>query len=286
LETVALVYGYGTVGKEMLELNHSIPMNVGIIGLAAATGQSVLRSNLQSDTNWKPNPLLPNTKGELAVPLKLRDEVLGILDIQSDQSDNLDENDLLLLEGLCGQISVAIESTRLRQEMESNLRELSTLQRYMSREAWQTYRQSRENIVGYQFDQAGVSPLEIQLVPDGAENGKQDKLISTPLNIRGETIGSLSIIDDPTNPLTGEELSFLESVSEQVSEALEAARLFEQTQDALLEQERLTSELETVAQVSTAASTILEVDNLLQAVVDLAKTSFGLYHAHIYMLDE
>ncbi|MCA9933221.1 MAG: GAF domain-containing protein [Ardenticatenaceae bacterium] len=286
LETVALVYGYGDVGKEMLELNHSIPMNVGIIGSSAATGQSILRTNLHADTTWQPNPLLPNTKGELAVPIKLRDEVLGILDIQSDQVDKLDENDLLLLEGLCGQIAVAIESTRLRQEMESNLRELSTLQRYMSREAWQAYRQSRQNIIGYQFDQAGVSLLEKQQISESTANGEQDSLISTPLNIRGETIGSLSILDNPDDPLTEEELSFLQAVSQQVSEALEAARLFEQTQDALLEQERLTSELETVAQVSTAASTILEVDNLLQAVVDLARTSFDLYHAHIYMLDE
>jgi signal transduction histidine kinase len=67
---------------------------------------------------------------------------------------------------------------------------------------------------------------------------------------------------------------------------LEAARLFEQTQDALAEQERLASELGTVAQVSTAASTILETDALLQSVVDLSKSSFNLYHSHIYLMNE
>src|SRR5687768_3460049 len=46
------------------------------------------------------------------------------------------------------------------------------------------------------------------------------------------------------------------------------------------------TEFEAVAQVSVAASTILEVEKLLQTVVDLTKTGFGLYHVHIYLLNE
>lgn len=45
------------------------------------------------------------------------------------------------------------------------------------------------------------------------------------------------------------------------------------------------TELETVAEVGTAVSTILEIDALLQLVVDLAKSRFNLYHAHIYLLN-
>ena len=60
--------------------------------------------------------------------------------------------------------------------------------------------------------------------------------------------------------------------------ALDSARLFEQAQ-------KRAAELEAVAQVSTTASTLLEADKLLQAVADLAKKLFGLYHAHIYLLD-
>ncbi|MBE2200671.1 MAG: GAF domain-containing protein [Anaerolinea sp.] len=290
LDTVALVYGYGETGQKMLNLHHSMPMGVGLIGMAAATGKSFLRPDVAHDRDWQPNSLLPHTKGELAVPIKLGGDVLGILDVQSNVANALNETDQLLLEGLCGQIAVAIESTRLRQEMESNLRELTTLQRYMSHEGWQQYKSQKSKPAGYIFDQTGVQIILPNTQEQHTGNGKSamsgEGLRQTPLRIRGQQIGTLAILDNPEQPLSPEDETFLASISEQVAEALEVARLFEQTQDSLSEQERLTAELETVAQVSTAASTILEVDALLQAVVDLAKSSFNLYHAHIYLMDE
>jgi PAS domain S-box-containing protein len=293
LDTVALTYGYGETGEKMLEMNHSVPLGVGIIGTVAASGKTTYRSNVKDDPDWQSNPFLPKTQSEIAVPIKLQDEVLGVLDVQSDHLNGFNENDQLLLEGLCGQIAVAIESTRLREEMDARVDELTTLQRYMSREGWESYRKSQQqdSNSGYQFDHQGVAALveELDLPPskNGGVKVKETAVTSKrelPLTVLGgEVIGTLGIEEDEDNPLSDEDLDFIKSVSAQVSEALEAARLFEQTQDALSEQERLSTQLETVAQVSTAASTVLEVDVLLQAVVDLTKASFGLYHTHIYL---
>ncbi len=306
LDVMALVVGYGEVGEQMLAMNHSLPMGVGLIGTAASLGRAVLRANTANDPHWQPNALLPDTKGEIAVPIKLGDEILGVLDVQSDTPDALTEDDQLLLEGLCGQIAIAIESTRLQQEMEERLRELTTLQRYMSREGWQKYRADKMHTTGFWFDQTGVRPLESnefrQLTPiltesgngnghtavqDDGKNTTPDREIKDiPLVVRGEAIGAFGVEDDSERPFTPEETEFLNAIAEQVSEALEAARLFEQTQDALTGQEQLASELSTVAEVSTAASTILEVNQLLQTVVELVKARFDLYHAHIYLVDE
>jgi PAS domain S-box-containing protein len=55
--------------------------------------------------------------------------------------------------------------------------------------------------------------------------------------------------------------------------------------ETLIQLEKLANRLQTVADVSTAISTILDVDQLLQSVVDLTKERFGLYHTHIYLLD-
>lgn len=296
LDTLDLVVGYGEVGDKMLALHHSIPMGIGLIGTAASTGQSVLRADVSTDASWQTNNLLPDTKGELVVPIKLGERVLGVLDVQSDTVGALTPDDQLVLEGLCGQIAIAIGNTLLRQEMEVRIQELNALQNYMTREGWQNYRADKHT-KGYRFDHTGLQPLLSLPVPQ--TNGKSvvaelekpagtldnARLVSKPLVIRGGEIGVLAIQDDPERPLSPDEQQLLEAISLQVSEALEAARLFEQTQDALNEQERLSAELETVAQVSTAASTILEVDTLLQSVVDLTKSSFVLYHAHIYLLD-
>ncbi len=292
MDTLVLVVGYGETGQKMLEMNHSMPMGVGLIGQAAKTKQSVLRGRVANDPNWQSNPLLPETASELSVPIKLRDQVLGVLDVQSNIVEGLTANDQLLLEGLCGQIASAMESTRLRQEMESRLRELSLLQRQMSREGWKKYKEQQDK-VGYSFDLTGLRVLTTQAeeLPAGNKNGATPKAetqshLSKPLTVRGESIGSFGVEEDPERPLTDEEREIIDAVAQELAEALEAARLFEQTQLALAEQERLASELETVAQVSTAASTILDADELLQSVVDLAKSSFGLYHAHIYLTNE
>ncbi len=296
LDTVALIYGYGETGQKMLDLNHSMPLGVSLIGTAAASGKTIYQANVQAAPDWQPNPLLSKTKSEIAVPIKLKNQVFGVLDIHSEWLNGFSDNDHLLLEGLCGQIAVAIDNTRLREEMDARVEELTTLQRYMSREGWESYRASKSKaaLSGYQFDHQGVTPLANALDLESTEAIEADtpetavtkQTKEMPLAvISGEVIGKIGVVEDEENPLTNEEIEFIQSVSTQVAEALEAARLFEQTQDALSEQERLSTQLETVAQVSTAASTVLEVDVLLQAVTDLTKDSFGLYHTHIYLLN-
>ena len=289
VDAVILIAGYGETGQKMLNARHRMPMGVGLIGRAADAGRSVLRPDVSQDLEWQPNPLLPHTWGELAVPIVLGEEVLGVLDVQSDTPNALDEDDQLALEGLCGQIAIAIESTRLRQEMEDRLRELDQLQRIMSRQGWQTFRTQRELATkGYRFDQSSVQPVapnQLQAGTAGPPVTGPDNLIGpqkvviSPMKVRGEVIGSLGIQDDPEHPLAAEDRELLDSISVQVAEALESARLLEQTNKHAIE-------LEAVARVSAAASTILDTDKLLQTVVTLAKERFDLYHVAIFTLDE
>lgn len=241
-ERLATVAGYGDVGRQLVEQRHSIPLGKGVVGRAGAQGRAVLSPDVSQDPEWLYHPLLPDTKGELAVPIRMRDEVLGVLDVQSDEAEALTEDDQILLEGLCGQIAVAIESTRLHQEMEESLHELERVYRAMSREGWESLRR-RSRLTGYRFDQADVVPLADRwLSPEGEDVSTQvteAPVYETPLSVRGEAFGILGIADDPENPLSEEELALVESVAEQVAQALESARLFEQSQTALAETEEL-----------------------------------------------
>src|SRR5690606_24230152 len=101
-DVLRLAYGYGETGRQMLDEGYTIPMGIGLAGQAAARKQTVLRPDLSQEGTWRSHPLLPETVGEMAVPIQLGNEVLGILDVQSDKKGQLSEEDQLVLEGLCG----------------------------------------------------------------------------------------------------------------------------------------------------------------------------------------
>ncbi|MBN2389450.1 MAG: PAS domain-containing protein [Anaerolineae bacterium] len=112
-KVMRLVVGYGLVGARMLAIGHAVSMGRGVVGAAASTGRPMLAPDVTRDPDWVPNTFLPGTRGELAVPIKLRDQILGILDVQSNITNALTQEDQLLLEGLCGQIAIAIHNTQL-----------------------------------------------------------------------------------------------------------------------------------------------------------------------------
>ncbi|MBN1659873.1 MAG: GAF domain-containing protein [Anaerolineae bacterium] len=257
------VAGYGEIGEQLVGQGSFVPAGEGVVGRAGATGQAVLVPNVSDDPEWIYDPLLPDTKGELAVPIVLRrtrpegaqpegrgvhggrhEEVVGVLDVQSDRAGALTEEDELVLEGLCGQIAIAIESTRLREQTEESLRTLEGLYRRASREGWEAFQQ-QVRATGYRYDQAEVKPEphgvsgaegELALARGDLAGPALDRRSASiaPLSVWGETFGILGVEADPQNPLLPDDVALLEAVAEQVAQALEGARLFDEEQRARL----------------------------------------------------
>lgn len=261
-DRLVAVAGYGDMGRQLAEQGHSRPMGRGVVGRAAASGRPVLSADVNQDPEWLYHPLLHETRGELAVPIILRQavpedawagrdgevpgRVLGVLDVQSDKPNVLTDDDRLLLEGLCGQIAIAVESTRLRQETEAHLQELERLTRAMSREGWEAFRH-QAGAIGYLFEQNDIVPAHHLWTPEMGEAAEQgvftppasesQSMAVAPLKARGgEFIGLLGVQDDPDNPMTQDELALVQALSEQLSMALESARLFTETQRRAWEQ--------------------------------------------------
>ena len=128
---MVVVEGCGEAGRKMKAAQHRLPYGQGVVGTAASTGQPVLAPDVRQDPHWLPHPDLPETRGELAVPIKLRDRVLGVLDVQTDRAGILGEEDEVLLAGLAGQVAIAIESTRLAEETQAAMAELQQSQRFL-----------------------------------------------------------------------------------------------------------------------------------------------------------
>jgi signal transduction histidine kinase len=99
----------------------------GITGWVAAHGEPLLCNDVRHDPRYYAEELLPETKGELAVPLRLRDEVIGVLDVQSDRLGAFHAEDLTALQLIADQVAIAIENARLYQETKGRLEAMRAL---------------------------------------------------------------------------------------------------------------------------------------------------------------
>ncbi len=115
-QNLFMVGGTGEAGRQMLANKHQIPAGKGLVGHAGQTGQSVLVSDTAQAEDWLPNPLLPDTKAEIAVPIMSGGRVWGVLDVQHDVTDGLSQADVDLLESIANQVAVALRNARLYEE--------------------------------------------------------------------------------------------------------------------------------------------------------------------------
>ncbi|MBI5352768.1 MAG: GAF domain-containing protein [Chloroflexi bacterium] len=104
--------GTGEAGATMLARGHRVPKGRGLVGRAAATNEPVLVPDVLQAVGWLPNPLLPDTRSEIAVPISAGNQVLGVLDVQQNIVNGLAEEDVTLLQSLAGQVAISLQNVR------------------------------------------------------------------------------------------------------------------------------------------------------------------------------
>ena len=116
-------------GAEPGELltNLEIHLGEGIIGHVAQTGEEILANNVSEEPRYRHLDSLPETRSEVALPLKIEGRVLGVLDVQSDRSEDFHEVDLLVLRSLAENISIALEHAQLYSDLHRRAEQITIL---------------------------------------------------------------------------------------------------------------------------------------------------------------
>ncbi len=118
--------GTGDAGATLLARGHRVMKGRGLVGRSAETNAPILVTDVSQEVGWLPNPLLPETKSEVAIPISVGNKVLGVLDVQQNVVNGLGENDVQLLQSIAGQVAISIQNTRTLEESRTRA-ELETL---------------------------------------------------------------------------------------------------------------------------------------------------------------
>jgi GAF domain-containing protein len=216
---------------------------------------------------------LPETRSEMALPLRIGRRINGVLDVQSREEAAFDDEDVSILQTIADQLAVAIENARLLQEMQQTMHELEIASRRYTRETWQA---GRGQALGYRYrrmdiERVAEQPPEAQqawlegrsVVATLQSQGDDDQDIvsaaAIPIKLRGQVIGVLNLRSsrDEIPPRT---ISQIEEVADRLAVALENARLLEET-ERRARREQLLSEM--TAQFTQS----LDMDALLRSAV-------------------
>ena len=218
----------------------------------------------------------------LEAPLQVGDAILGALQLEGEQWSDSEQQ---ILSSIAQQVTQHIENLRLLEQAEQYRAEAEQATRQLTHEGWEAYLQTASALSrGYTYDQNQVVAVDGDDPSEYTDFSGAITIQTKNIEVRDEPIGQIAIADPQVDPQTVANL--LDTVSERLSTHIENLRLLDETERSRQQLDKRAAELETVAQVSTAAATILDPQALLQSVVDLTRYSFHLYHTSVYLLNE
>ena len=270
-------------GLHMLERGHRLKLGIGVVGYAAQTGLPRIALDVGADAVFFDNPDLPGTRSEVALPLKSRNETIGVLDVQSTESGAFSEEDLQVLTTLANQVSIAFENARLLTETRAALAQVQEVYDEFTRAEWSRTVAKAEQ-AGFRYQSGRIEmieePLNTAEVVSAVTTGEvvvnqvsgakaNQPTVAVPVKLRGEVIGILQIeSNDPLKTWQADEISLVEAVAERAAFAMENARLFQDARKRA-SKERLISE------ATTKISGAFSIENILQTTAQELERVLG-----------
>jgi GAF domain-containing protein len=258
-------------GLRMLSRQHSLPLDShSIVGYTISRGEPRIALDVGIDSAYFNSPDLPNTRSEMAIPLRVAGTVMGALDVQSTETNAFSKEEMSVLTTLADQIAIAIENARLFGETKRALHESQLMFERYTQQEWSSFvRQVKPT--GFVFDGKNVVPLDSNSKPELMKAAHQasslsiektSATIAIPLKLRGQTIGMLDIrAKNGQRQWKQDEITMLEAAAERAALALENARLIESAQ-------RRAARERAIGDISTRIGAVSNLDSILQTAVE------------------
>jgi len=275
-------------GKRMLERGHQLKIGeTGIVGYVAESLKARIALDVGADAVFFNNPDLPATRSEMALPLVVGGQVLGVLDVQSTEPNAFSEEDIATLQILAEQLAVAIQNANLFSDTEKALEASRLAYGEISREAWIKILRNRPNI-GYIATTPGISEARSDVVEPSIAKaidtgdlilGNDGLTISVPIKIRGQSIGAIRLKkSDISEAWTQEETNLAVTLSDQLSSALESARLYQDSQKRAARESL-------VSDISARLSAVTQMDLIIRETVQELGETLGNASVTFQLLD-
>jgi GAF domain-containing protein/HAMP domain-containing protein len=262
-------------GQRMLARGHRLQVGkVGVVGYCAGTGQPRISQDVGADIVYYDNPDMPGTRSEMALPLKVRETIIGVLDVQSTEASAFSQEDITVLQSLADQIALAIDNVRLLQNSQRALDELQRLYGQQAGQAWRLRLSGQD--IGYQFTPTGIEPTKAE--SRAALQNRPGHKLNKEITFRGQVIGNLNLMRETEDPnWTEEEQALVDEILEQTALALENARLVDQI--------RLRSDqIQLLQEISAISSEVLDEDKLLPILAEKLQASLSVNHCGVILL--
>jgi GAF domain-containing protein len=258
-------------GPRPIKQQHSLPLDAeSVVGTSIVRGEARIAVGAEADSLYFDNPGLPETRAEVAVPLRLAGRVIGSLDVHSSDAGAFSDEDLRVLATLSDQAAIAIENARLFGEARDALRESRALFQKYSQQEWRKFAQQTRQ-TGYVFDGTQVVPLDKNLraetIDEVIHSGqlrlkKASASIVIPIKLRDQSIGVLEVRSQKgERDWTDDEIALLEAAAERAALALENARLIENAQ-------RRAARERAIGDIATKIGAVSNVKSILQTAVE------------------
>lgn len=259
----------GVAGLQLLQRGHYLEVgSQSVIGNVTASGHAVVALDTSSNPLHKRNEFLPDTHAEMALPLRLGNQVIGALDLQSKQPDAFSDQDVELFQGMADQIAIAIENALLFSESNARLKEIESLNQLLTQTAWSetfadTKRAEYSASIGGTGAPAGHwTPLQITAMQTKqiAEQRETDWVtFAVPILLRGTVLGAIEW-QVPAARYSNEVRQTAQELTTRLAFTADNIRLFEHNRQ-IAQRELL------VNQISSKLTSTTDIDEILQTAV-------------------